>query len=100
MASVFNSLTAIIGTFLLIIIVVMFCYSAYQNSQFKANAPITCQQVIDKSDYKSVELRDGNYIGYKYVYNGYDICTAKNGTVISNISLGYHEELYFMLYGS
>jgi len=85
--------------FMLIVIIGGFGYMAIRDVQFKANAPIVCEQIIDKTDMKVIQVRTDNYIDYTTTYHGYDVCRSRDGTIVSNISLGYGTEIEFMIYG-
>jgi hypothetical protein len=81
-----------------IIVSVLMGFMNFQQIYEQQNAPITCHQLIDYNDKQNIPIRNGNSITGRTVYNGYDICSYKNGTEFSNKSLGYYTELEFALY--
>ena len=85
---------------ILIIIGLIFCIGtisyllALMNSDqiaFATNPELTaiCHSTRDIYDNRTTEERHGGQITLETRFHIYDICTARNGTVISNTSLGY-----------
>lgn len=76
-----------------------FAYITISQFQSHADAKMVCEQIIDKNDTQITSVRNGNYINDVTLYHGYDVCKLRNGTVVSNTSLGYGTELEIILKG-
>jgi hypothetical protein len=90
---------SLMAFFAVIVVILAFGYMAFVQWQFQATAEEICEQIVDKNDTQTTSVRNGNYINDVTRYHGYDVCRARNGTVVSNTSLGYGTELEIMLGG-
>ena len=71
----------------------------YSQFEFQTTSTERCFQFADTSDYKTQQVRDGNYIHTREIYHIYDVCKFQNGTESRNVSLGYRTEDEMISYG-
>lgn len=90
------------SVFLAISVIALFgvlALAAYSRWEFQATATETCTQIIDKNDFHTETIRNGNYVNERVVYHIYDTCKDRNGIVTKNVSVGYGSENEAILYG-